>query len=129
MERARDLYEQALQQCPEKLAKALYLSYAAFEEKYGLIRHALSVYHRATKAVPTAEKRDIFTMYIQRTIEHLGLTACREIYDMALEQLADKDAREMGMAYADLERKLGEIDRARGVYAYISQFCDPRVFF
>jgi pre-mRNA-splicing factor SYF1 len=26
-----------------------------------------------------------------------------------------------------LERKLGEIDRARAIYAHASQFCDPRV--
>lgn len=26
-----------------------------------------------------------------------------------------------------MERKLGEIDRARAVYAHASQFCDPRV--
>lgn len=26
-----------------------------------------------------------------------------------------------------MERKLGEIDRARAIYAHASQFCDPRV--
>lgn len=29
--------------------------------------------------------------------------------------------------FADLERKLGEIDRARAIYAHASQMCDPRV--
>lgn len=28
---------------------------------------------------------------------------------------------------ADMERKLGEVDRARKIYEYGSQFCDPRV--
>ena len=28
--------------------------------------------------------------------------------------------------YADLERRLGEIDRARGIYCHCAQFCDPR---
>ena len=31
------------------------------------------------------------------------------------------------MRFADLERKLGEIDRARSIYAHCSQICDPRV--
>lgn len=31
------------------------------------------------------------------------------------------------MRYAELETKLGEIDRARAVYSYGSQMCDPRV--
>ena len=35
--------------------------------------------------------------------------------------------REMCLRFADLERKLGEIDRARAVYAHCSQICDPRV--
>jgi len=26
-----------------------------------------------------------------------------------------------------LERKLGEIDRARGIYMHLSQFCNPRL--
>ena len=33
----------------------------------------------------------------------------------------------MCLRFADLERKLGEIDRARAIYAHCSQICDPRV--
>lgn len=33
------------------------------------------------------------------------------------------------MRYSDMETKLGEIDRARGIYSYSSQMCDPRVWF
>lgn len=33
----------------------------------------------------------------------------------------------MCLRFADLEKKLGEIDRARAVYAHCSQICDPRV--
>jgi pre-mRNA-splicing factor SYF1 len=32
----------------------------------------------------------------------------------------------MATKYADLEKNMGEIDRARGVYIYASQFTDPR---
>jgi pre-mRNA-splicing factor SYF1 len=32
----------------------------------------------------------------------------------------------MCLRFAALERKLGEIDRARAIYAHASQFCDPR---
>jgi pre-mRNA-splicing factor SYF1 len=30
-----------------------------------------------------------------------------------------------GIRFAKLERKLGEIDRARAIYAHISQFTNP----
>ena len=33
----------------------------------------------------------------------------------------------MCLQYAQLETKLGELDRARGIYSHGSQFSDPRV--
>ena len=33
----------------------------------------------------------------------------------------------MCLSYAQLETKLGEIDRARAIYSHGSQFSDPRV--
>lgn len=35
-------------------------------------------------------------------------------------------SREMCVRFADLERKLGEIDRARAIYMHASQMADPR---
>jgi len=32
----------------------------------------------------------------------------------------------MCLRYADVERQLGEVDRARTIYTYASQFCEPR---
>ena len=32
----------------------------------------------------------------------------------------------MGRKYSELESHLGELDRCRAIYSYISQFCDPR---
>ena len=29
--------------------------------------------------------------------------------------------------FAKIERKLGEIERARGIYQHLSQFCNPRI--
>ena len=41
--------------------------------------------------------------------------------------LPDRQTAEICLRFATLERKLGEIDRARAIYAHASQFCDPRV--
>jgi len=38
LERARDLYEQALEGAPAPIAKYLYVMYAELEEQYGLAR-------------------------------------------------------------------------------------------
>ncbi len=37
--------------------------------------------------------------------------------------------RRAARRYATLERRLGEIDRARAIYTYASQFCNPKVGF
>ena len=78
LERARDLFEQCLDSCPAKNAKgiffnccvpkettvicfcvAFYLLYVKLEEQYGLARHAMSVYERATSALPNDEKLEV----------------------------------------------------------------------
>uniref|UniRef100_A0A2K5JW01 Pre-mRNA-splicing factor SYF1 n=1 Tax=Colobus angolensis palliatus TaxID=336983 RepID=A0A2K5JW01_COLAP len=126
LERARDLFEQALDGCPPKYAKTLYLLYAQLEEEWGLARHAMAVYERATRAVEPAQQYDMFNIYIKRAAEIYGVTHTRGIYQKAIEVLSDEHAREMCLRFADMECKLGEIDRARAIYSFCSQICDPR---
>lgn len=126
LERTRDLFEQALEGCPPKHAKNLYLLYAKLEEEHGLARHAMAVYDRATKSVLPEEKYDMFNIYIKRAAEVYGVTHTRAIYQQAIESLEDHQARDVCLRFADLEQKLGEIDRARAIYAFCSQMCDPR---
>nr|XP_060620395.1 LOW QUALITY PROTEIN: pre-mRNA-splicing factor SYF1 [Anolis sagrei ordinatus] len=126
LERARDLFEQALDGCPQKYAKTIYLLYAKLEEEYGLARHAMAVYERATQAVQPSEQYDMYNIYIKRAAEIYGVTHTRSIYEKAIEVLSDEHAREMCLRFADMECKLGEIDRARAIYSYCSQISDPR---
>lgn len=69
----------------------------------------------------------MFTIYIAKATENFGLPATRPIFEKALEVLPDKQTAQMCLRFAAMERKLGEIDRARAIYAHASQFCDPRV--
>ncbi|CAL1689628.1 unnamed protein product [Lasius platythorax] len=127
LERTRDLFEQCLEHCPPKYAKALYLLYAKLEEEHGLARHAMSVYERATNAVLPEEKFDMFNIYIKKAADIYGVPKTRQIYEKAIEVLNDENTREMCLRFAEMETKLGEVDRARAVYAHCSQICDPRV--
>nr|XP_033771915.1 pre-mRNA-splicing factor SYF1 isoform X2 [Geotrypetes seraphini] len=127
LERARDLFEQALDGCPCKFAKTIYLLYAKLEEEFGLARHAMAVYERATRAVESAEQYEMYNIYIKRAAEIYGVTYTRSIYEKAIEVLTDEHSREMCLRFADMESKLGEIDRARAIYSYCSQMCDPRL--
>jgi len=143
LERTRDLFEQALEKCPAKSCKPLFLMYAKLEEDFGLAKRAMGIYERATEIVADEDKFEVrlyfdrwraltnvyqmYTIYIAKATANYGLPATRIIYDRAIEVLPAKQTAEMCLRFAALERKLGEIDRARAIYAHASQFCDPRV--
>ena len=126
IERLRDLFEQALEDCPPRFAKVLYLMYGNLEEERGLARHAMRIYERATRAVSDEDRADMFNFYITKSASNFGLPSTRPIYERAIAALPDKEARDMCLKFADMEKRLGEIDRARAIYAHASQFCDPR---
>jgi len=126
IERARDLFEQALEDCPPKFAKPLFLLYGKLEEDHGLAKRAMAVYDRATGAVESQDRMEMFTYYIAKATANFGLPATRPIYERAIEALPDAQTAEMCLRFAALERKLGEVDRARAIFAHASQFCDPR---
>ena len=126
IERLRDLFEQALDGCPPKFAKVLYLMYGNLEEERGLARHAMRIYERATRAVSDEDRLEMFEFYITKSASNFGLTSTRPIYERAIAALPGQEAKEMCLKFAEMERRLGEIDRARAIYGHASQFCDPR---
>ncbi|KAL3522152.1 hypothetical protein ACH5RR_014986 [Cinchona calisaya] len=127
LERARELFEHAVEVAPAEVVKPLYLQYAKLEEDFGLAKRAMRVYDQATKAVPAAEKLSMYEIYIARAAEIFGVPKTREIYEQAIESgLPDRDVKVMCLKYAELEKSLGEIDRARALYKHASQFADPR---
>lgn len=126
IERLRDLFEQAVEGCPPKFAKILYLMYGSLEEERGLARHAMRIYERATRAVSDEDRFDMFNFYVTKSASNFGLTSTRPIYERAIAALPDKEVRDMCLKFAEMERRLGEIDRARAIYGHASQFCDPR---
>ncbi|GKV34347.1 hypothetical protein SLEP1_g42723 [Rubroshorea leprosula] len=127
LERARELFEHAVETAPADAVKQLYLQYAKLEEDYGLAKRAMKVYDEATKAVPNEEKLSMYEIHIARAAEIFGVPKTREIYEQAIESgLPDKDVKTMCLKYAELEKSLGEIDRAREIYVFASQFADPR---
>ncbi|KAI1821670.1 TPR-like protein [Xylaria intraflava] len=126
IERLRDLFEQAVEDCPPKFAKVLYLMYGNLEEERGLARHAMRIYERATRAVSDEDRADMFNLYITKSASNFGLPSTRPIYERAIAALPDEEARDMCLKFADMEKRLGEIDRARAIYGHASQFCDPR---
>ncbi|XP_071719705.1 uncharacterized protein [Rutidosis leptorrhynchoides] len=128
LERSRELFEHAVEMAPADVVKPLYIQYAKLEEDYGLAKRAMRVYDQATKAVPPSEKLSMYEIYIARAAEIFGVPKTREIYEQAIvsDGLPEKDAMKMCIKYAELEKSLGEIDRARKIFVYASWLADPR---
>ncbi|KAF8065563.1 Xab2 [Scenedesmus sp. PABB004] len=131
LERARDMFETAIKDVPPEQAKALYLEYAALEEQHGLARHAMQVYERAIPAVPKEQRLSVVELYVSRATDFFGIAKVREIYEAAIEgeppgELPPADVRALCVRYAALERKLGEVDRARAIFVHGAHLADPR---
>ncbi|KAI3965803.1 hypothetical protein MKX01_010760 [Papaver californicum] len=102
-------------------AKPLYLQYEKLEEEHGLAKRAMKVYDQAAKALPDKEKLQMYKIYIARAAEFFGFPKTREIYEQAIEPgLPSEDVKTMCIKYADLEKSLEEIDRARAIYIFSS---------
>lgn len=99
--------------------------YSEIEENYGLLNHSIEILDRMVDVLEAKEKPQAFNLYISKVTKYLGVTRTRPIYKKALENLKGMEFMKFGLRFALLEKKLGEIDRARQVFGYIGQACDP----
>jgi pre-mRNA-splicing factor SYF1 len=127
VERARNLFQRCLEDCPAEECAEFFMMNGEFEEEYGLTKRALSVYRAMCEKVPPAEKYTAYQLFIAKTIKYLGVPATRDIYQEAIERLKDHaSAVKMCADFAKMEVGLQQIERARAIYAYGAQSADPR---
>eukprot|EP00818_Percolomonas_sp_WS_P010616 CAMPEP_0117453050 /NCGR_PEP_ID=MMETSP0759-20121206/9991_1 /TAXON_ID=63605 /ORGANISM="Percolomonas cosmopolitus, Strain WS" /LENGTH=652 /DNA_ID=CAMNT_0005246005 /DNA_START=405 /DNA_END=2359 /DNA_ORIENTATION=+ len=143
VERTRDIFEHVLRsfksRTPKKqteeleaaadadprYARDVFLLYAKFEEDYGLIKRAMSVYERAVRSVPLSVVTDVFVVYVNRAAEYYGVTKTRSIYEEAIQNVPRDKIKVICLRFVELEKKLGEIDRARAIFAHCAKYCKP----
>merc|ERR1712093_84125 len=85
---------------------------------YGLARRAMNIYKRAAEAVESEDRFEMYEVLVAKTAANFGLPSTRSVYEKAIEVLPDRQTSEMCLRFAAMERKLGEIDRARAIYAH-----------
>uniref|UniRef100_A0A672MV74 XPA binding protein 2 n=1 Tax=Sinocyclocheilus grahami TaxID=75366 RepID=A0A672MV74_SINGR len=106
---------------------SLWVSFARFYEDNEQLDDARTIFEKATK-VNYKQVDDLAAVWC----EYGEMELRHENYDQALRILRVRDYYtlpliDMCLRFADMESKLGEIDRARAIYSYCSQICDPRV--
>ena len=127
VERTRDLFEQVLAQVPRSDAKYFYMLYGSFEESYGLASNVRQVYGRAVLAVDDVDAWEMTLLLLSKTAAFEGVPFCREIFEGALNRVPANNLPDASMHFAEMERKLGEVDRARIIYLHGAQYADPEV--
>ena len=127
LERARDLFEQVLLSCPKDKIRVFYLLYAKMEEEHGLGNHIIEVFERAIRDVPNQQKPELFLVYMQKVSDFFGITKMRMLFESGFSIFTvPEHIIDIGLQFANIERKLGEIDRVRSIYKFVSQYCDPK---
>lgn len=127
LERLRDLYEQVISASPIDTLRIFYVKYAKIEEKYGLLNHVVQIYQRALHSVRASEKAQVFYMLLTKALEYFGISQMRVLFEESFKTFTEEDqVTTFGVVFADIERKLGEIDRSRAIHQYTSQYIDPR---
>jgi pre-mRNA-splicing factor SYF1 len=128
IDRARELFEDAIKSIPSHVdeLKGFFILYADVEEQYGLARNALRIYDRSCDMVPTQHQFEMYQIYIAKAGEFFGIVRTREIFEKAIHNLPEAVIKTIAIQYAALELKLGEVERARAVYTYAAQFCNPK---
>lgn len=69
----------------------------------------------------------MYNIYIKKVQEMYGIAQCRPIFERAISELPEDKSRAMSLRYAQLETTVGEIDRARAIYAHAAEISDPKV--
>jgi pre-mRNA-splicing factor SYF1 len=105
--------------------------YADYEENFGLLNHAMLIYDRACRELSEPKDRfECLNLHLAKASEFYGASRTRQLFERSFELLqgsSPTDLIHMALRFAKMERKLGEVDRARAIYQHASQFCNPRV--
>lgn len=138
VERARDLFEEAIRSAPtikssgvsfpHPQVKILYVMYAEMEERFSTSRHALAVLERGARAVREEDRAELYRLLVVKTATLWGVSRTRAVYVEALQSLQDLEAVvEFACRFSMMERRLGEVDRARAIYVECCRIVDTRV--
>lgn len=128
LERARDLFEQAITAAPPGDKREFLLGLAKLEEDHGLARRAMDAYQRACHSAPDDQKLEVAKLYASKALNFFGVGKARQAYEELVQSSAftNEQCKHLCQDYAQLERRLGEIERARALYSYASQFANPK---
>ncbi|MES1921615.1 Pre-mRNA-splicing factor SYF1, partial [Bonamia ostreae] len=118
IDRTRSIFEYAVKSFRAVEAKDILVKYANFEEKYGTPKKAMAVFDKMCDLLRGKDKYEAFLVYLNKATEAFGAIMTRSIYEKAVKVLPDAFVPHICIRFANLETRLGEVDRARAVFRY-----------
>ncbi|NXI29685.1 SYF1 factor, partial [Sterrhoptilus dennistouni] len=122
LERARDLFEQALDGCPPQHAKRGLGTEKGHRDTGASHGDGVTARAGCARWALGGQRWAEMGTGVPRWWQVCPREPCP-----CPQVLGDDAARELCLRFADMECKLGEVDRARAIYTYCSQICDPRI--
>lgn len=126
VERLRNMFEEVIAICPTDSVVEFYILYSKAEEQFGFERAAISLLDRSLSIIPANQRFPLYVLLIQKINKFYGMVKARAVYERAIADLDDVGSWVMCLDYADSERKLGEVDRARSILRYGAQTANPK---
>ena len=99
--------------------------YAHVEAEFGMISKSSDIWKTGAQKVNLKDKRYLYELYISTSKQYDSKDACRRAYETAIQDMQDDDTRAIALEFIEFELENGEIDRARELYGWTSQFCHP----
>ncbi|CCH46256.1 Pre-mRNA-splicing factor [Wickerhamomyces ciferrii] len=118
VERIRDLFEHALDECPDNLSKSIYILYANFEIENGLTQKGFKILQKAINRVSKESIPDLYQVLISQTQKFNGLIATRPIFESAIEKVPETHTIDLVLQFATVETELKEFNRVRELLKY-----------
>lgn len=121
-ERIRELFDEALDGCPQKFLMSLYVAYANFEKDFGSKNQALNVLSTAIGKIQSyQEKIEIYKMLILWSSRYKGISSTGKMYQSALETLPVNTTGfidDIVKGFVNAEAKQGELHKCRQILQY-----------
>lgn len=133
LDRGREIFNEALAECPMDYKYPVVLLYISYEENYGFMSKVMEIFATSRSQMVPKERFNLSILSLKKSLKFYGLLKTRKLFEDILEEsyklVYDFKGYEytsrLAIYFAQVEKSVGEIERARAVFQYASQFCDP----
>ena len=101
--------------------------YAKFESKHGLFSFGIEILNEACEKVSEEHTASFWRLQALFAARTQSIESVRKIFERGLQKMNEDSVVLFGLDFAAMETGFAEVERARQVLSFLSQFCEPGV--